>query len=133
MTTFYSATVLLNGNPEAMHRGYEAGDQLAFDARTVLALECVSVGEALDRAFEVGNRMAQDQTARSWSPDVRSVSVGDVIYVTRVTSNSAGVRTSFGGAFAVARVGFTKLAAIPMAGYGPHVLVALGVAREVAA
>lgn len=64
-----------------------------------LMVEADSPGVAADAAYTIGNRMGADKDGKTWSPSVRSVSVGDVIFVRASGSDT------FDG-FAVAGIGF---------------------------
>ena len=67
-----------------------------------LMIEADSPGAAADAAYVIGNRMGADKDGKTWSPGVRSVSVGDVIFVRDLDAPLADI----GEGFAVAGVGF---------------------------
>ena len=126
----YGATVLLNADTD--YRQYNPGDALVYDNRTLLEISEDSVSEALDEAFRIGNRMGADREGTEWSSNVRSVSVGDVIYVNRTLIDEYGDVISSGmeGYYSVDRLGFTRLDREPRAEYSTEAMVRTGVAAE---
>jgi len=132
--TIYSVTVLLNADPDALRRGYSAVDALHYDSRTVLDLDESTPERALSRAFEIGNREGKDNLDRAWSPNVRSISVGDVIHVNYLHITEGGVIKATGceGYYSVDPIGFTLLDSDPMIAYGTQRMIDAGVAHYAA-
>ena len=88
----YEVAVLLNEG-EGRFWNYEpAHDRLVLGP--TFRVEAPNIDAALGRAWEIGNK-----TDRTYPRDVRSVSVGDVLFV-------ADANTHVGAFFAVAGVGF---------------------------
>ena len=119
----YSATVLMNGDTNYLH-SYKEGDRLGYDARTILHVPAPDMDAALNRVYAIGNRQGRDSLGREWSSDIRSVSIGDVVWLTTVTENGL-----VSGAWAVEPVGFRLIGDMPSARYGEVELVRIGVAR----
>jgi len=120
----YSATVLMNGDTNFLH-SYKEGDRLGYDARTILHVPAQDVDAALNRVYAIGNRHGRDALGREWSSDIRSVSIGDVIWLVTVTDEG-----TVGTAYAVEPVGFRALGGMPTSvEYGEVGLVRIGVAR----
>lgn len=76
MTRF---TAYVGLNLDSRFGPYTPGDRVHSAAR--LVVEADSVEAAFEKVYVVGNRMSADAEGRSWSPDVRSISVGDVIAI----------------------------------------------------
>ena len=122
----FSATVLLNGT--SRFQPYTEGDSLAYDVRTIMHIAAEDTDDALRQVFAVGNREGKDALGRTWSSDIRSVSVGDVIWLTTVND---GVLD--GTAYAIEPIGWRILPGLPSAAYGEVALVRIGVARPAGA
>ncbi|WP_326581629.1 hypothetical protein OIE69_44415 (plasmid) [Actinacidiphila glaucinigra] len=83
----YAVTVYLNTAEHHYSNGYRPGDPVAHVTRPdgtplTLTFTVLSVDDAADAAWVVGNRQGRDDTGQDWPSDVRSVSVGDVLAVT---------------------------------------------------
>lgn len=61
---------------------HEATDQLGF-YEDAIHVRARSVTEAAELVFSVGNRVSRDERGTVWRGDTRSLSVGDVLAVTR--------------------------------------------------
>lgn len=129
MARTHYAAVLLNTDTEAFSRGYIGADILAYDARCLLDLQAPSLEDALELAFAIGNRMGTDATGKSWSPNVRSISVGDVIRTLTAEADDEGEILTV-GFYAVDRIGFTELQFPPRTEYGMLAMMDGGVARN---
>ena len=119
----FSATVLMNGDTDFLH-GYAEGDKLGYDVRTILTIAAEDTDDALRRVFAIGNREGRDAMGREWSSDIRSVSVGDVIWLTTIEGGRL-----VGTAYAIEPIGHRILDGLPAAEYGEVGLVRIGVAR----
>lgn len=77
--TRYHATVLLN---LTSHFGDAiAGRDLfvSLAETTSIVVDAAAPANALEAVFAVGNQMGRDANGKEWSPDVRSMSTGDVV------------------------------------------------------
>jgi hypothetical protein len=81
--------------------GWVPGLPLVAAVETHIIVEAVNEAEALDKAFEIGNRMAVDADGKSWSSNVRSASVSDVVLITEPFEVSK--------AYAVRHMGFENV------------------------
>lgn len=94
---FKVATALNDG--EGRFWRYEPSDRLV--PGPTLTVEAPGTDEALNAAWEIGNRMGSDANDESWPSNVRSLSAGDVLAVaTEMASGSAF------NCFAIEGVGF---------------------------
>jgi hypothetical protein len=102
--------------------GYQPQHTVAHDGRLLFTVEAEDPMGALNKAWEIGNRQGADVEGRRWPSEVRSLSVGDVVYV------GSEVRKFW----AVARVGWMPVGA-PDTEYGEKALIDGGAAcaREV--
>lgn len=75
----YHATVLLNLTSH-FQDALPDRDLVVSLAETVgFVVDAAEVPYALEALFAIGNRMGKDANGRPWSPDVRSVSTGDMV------------------------------------------------------
>jgi hypothetical protein len=94
--------------------GYAAGDPLALVTEqagapgpVVFAITADDTRAVLEKMWVVGNRKREDVHGRCWPPDVRSLSIGDVLLVYPPGYPRVGASE----AFAVASVGFIAITA----------------------
>ena len=79
----------------------------------------------------IASRSGSDAEGRQWLPNVRPVSVGDVVYVARAEVNKDGAIKGWQeeGYFSIDHAGFTQLERNPGCSYG---LTHMSAARTVA-
>jgi hypothetical protein len=105
-------------------KGWTPGVPLAGDIRTHVEVEAQTWEEALEKVWEVGNRMGSDHPGRTWSSDVRSVSIGDVVVL--VLPETSEFR-----AFAVRSLGWEEVRYVDVRDvYQDGCLVKLNAARS---
>lgn len=68
------------------------------------------VHDALERVWDIGNRMAVDSQGNRWPRDVRSLSVGDVLAVVTTTAPDTAAQGTF---HAVDSLGYRAITPIP--------------------
>jgi hypothetical protein len=108
----------------AMSLGYTPNQPLAADPRTEVAIEADTDMDALNAVWAVGNRMSTDVDGKSWSSNVRSLSVGDVVVL---TPSQPGTPT----AWKVDPIGFSQIdheIQVATGHHGTSVLVKAGAA-----
>lgn len=100
--TGYLITANVNVAPRAA--GMCDGYQPAHPVATVgyYDVEADGFTAAAEAMFAIGNRMAADTEGRTWPSDVRSLSVGDVLYVARNDDSAVQI-------LACARAGWTEV------------------------
>lgn len=74
MTRFVASVAL---NLDSRFGPFEPGHRVYPLGRFVV--EAPSLAAAFEKVYSIGNRMEDDAEGRSWSSDVRSLSVGDVV------------------------------------------------------
>lgn len=99
----YLITANVNVGGGLRRRAYDPADPVATVG--YYDVEADSPQAAAQAAYDIGNRMAADTEGRTWPADVRSLSVGDLLYV-------AGADESV-TILAVARYGFDEVAQPP--------------------
>ena len=92
----FRITVYVNVGP-GNFAGLKPGDPLATSTDLQLTVTATHPDAAAEQAYAIGNRIDTDDRGRGWPPDVRSVSVGDVLKV------SGQAETVF---YAVTGIGF---------------------------
>jgi hypothetical protein len=99
----YLITANVNVAPRmaGMRDGYQPGHPVATVG--YYDVEATDFTAAAAQMFHIGNRMAADLEGRTWPADVRSLSVGDVLYVSRNSDSAVQV-------LAVARAGWDEIA-----------------------
>jgi hypothetical protein len=105
-TTRFRVTVYLNVAPDNFS-GLQPRHAIATAPDLRLAINAPTPQDAAERAYAIGNRMAADEDGRRWPPDVRSVSVGDLIKFT--DEPAAASSESPAQFYAVASAGFRPI------------------------
>ncbi len=99
--TRYIVRTYMNVGDTTMWR-YEPGDKLEYGPE--LRVVADSPAEALNKVWEVGNRMGADANGREWPSDCRSLCSGDVIF-------AGGIGAGDHAFYTVDAVGFSRLSA----------------------
>jgi hypothetical protein len=99
----YLITANVNVGYGLRRRAYAPGDPVATVG--YYAVEADGFAAAAEAMFHIGNRMAADTEGQTWPADVRSLSVGDVLYLAEGDEHATtGVKI-----LAVARAGWTEV------------------------
>jgi voltage-gated potassium channel Kch len=95
-----TANVNIAPRAEGMSYGYQPGHPVATVG--YYDVEAADWTLAAEAAYAIGNRMGADTEGQEWPSDVRSLSVGDVLYVSRNSDSAYKI-------LAVARAGWTEI------------------------
>jgi len=81
----YLVTALVNAEPgmRGMRDGYEPSHKLATVGYFDIETPHDDFNEAAEAMFAIGNREGTDLNGQEWPSDVRSLSVGDLLFVSR--------------------------------------------------
>ncbi len=77
---FVKIIALVNDGPNAMWR-YDPGDQLDYAGEFMVSGMWAQDADRLEDLWRIGNREGADLNGKTWSPDVRSMCVGDVALI----------------------------------------------------
>jgi hypothetical protein len=105
-TAQFRVTVYLNADPDNFF-GLQPRHEIATAPDLQLTISAPTPADAAEHAFAIGNRMAADDNGHRWPPDVRSLSVGDLVKV--ATERDTASFASPAEFYAVASAGFCAI------------------------